>query len=140
MPDDKLIGVSIAAAAAPTSATQVQGGIKRTLLHNVDFPDGYVFNASIIEVQAGTAADRHTHPGIEIGYILDGEADLYIEREGGSMKERKPTQHLKPGASYLIPADFVHYAKVYKDKPLKVLSIFVNDKTRPLATVEGPAP
>jgi quercetin dioxygenase-like cupin family protein len=137
MPDDKLTG---AAAAAPARATQVQGGIKRTLLHNIDFPDGYVYNASVIEVQAGTAADRHTHPGIEIGYILDGEADLYIEREGGAMKEREATQHLTPGTSYLIPVDVVHYAKVHKNKPLKVLSIFVIDKNRPLATVAGPAP
>lgn len=119
-------------AAKPTEAVYVQGGIRRTLLQEVDFPDGCTINASIIEVQARTNATPHTHPGIETGYVLEGEFDLAIEG--------RPDQNLKVGSSYAIPADAVHYAKVRGDETLKVLCFFVIDKTRPLATLESPAP
>jgi quercetin dioxygenase-like cupin family protein len=114
-----------------TEPVYVQGGIKRTLLQEVDFPDGSTINTSIIEVQARTNATPHTHPGVEIGYVLEGEFDLAIEG--------RPDQNLKVGSSYAIPADAVHYAKVRGDETLKVLCFFVIDKTRPLASLENSA-
>jgi mannose-6-phosphate isomerase-like protein (cupin superfamily) len=45
--------------------------------------------------------------------------------------------HLKASDSYAIPAGAAHDAKVHGDKPLKVLGIYVVDKTKPLAS---PAP
>lgn len=130
MRDAKLYEVSIAA--VPTEATHVQGRITRWLLQKVDFPDGCDINTSIIEVQAGTSADRHTHPGVEVGYVLGGEFTLVIEG--------RADQHLKPGSSYAIPAGAIHYAKVPGPESLKVLCFFVHDKAKPLASVEGPAP
>jgi len=44
---------------------------------------------------------------------------------------------LKAGDSCQIPTRIVHDAKVSGDKPLKVLGIYIVNKTRPLAT---PAP
>lgn len=105
-----------------------QGGIKRTPLQKVEFPEGYVTITGIAEVQPGGTAGRHTHPGIETGYVLQGEADLIV---GGK------TRHLKAGDSYAIPAGAVHDVKVTGSTPFKVLGIYVVDKTKPLAT---PAP
>src|SRR5579871_2530768 len=62
--------VEEAVTAALDDPTYVQGGIKRKLLQQFDFPDGCNTTTSIIEVQAGTCADRHTHPGVETGYVL----------------------------------------------------------------------
>jgi quercetin dioxygenase-like cupin family protein len=104
-------------------------GIKRTPLQKAEFPDGYNTVSGIAEIPAGGSAGRHTHPGIEMGYLLEGEADLLIDG--------KPDQHLKAGDSYSIPAGVVHDAKVHGDKALKVLGIYVVDKTKPLAS---PAP
>jgi quercetin dioxygenase-like cupin family protein len=87
--------------------------------------------AAVVLAGAGAmaaGAGRHLHPGIETGYVLEGEADLIVESK---------TQHLKPGDSYSIPAGAVHDVKVSGDKPFKVLGIYVVDKTKPLAT---PAP
>jgi quercetin dioxygenase-like cupin family protein len=106
-----------------------QAGIKRTPLQKVEFPDGYNTVTGIAEIQAGGSAGRHTHPGIETGYVLEGEADLLIEG--------KPDLHLKAGDSYSIPAGAVHDAKVHGDKALKILGVYVVDKTKPLAS---PAP
>ena len=80
----------------------------------------------IAEIGPGGAAGRHTHPGIETGYVLEGEADLLIDG--------KPPLRLKAGESYSIPAGVVHDAKVHGDKSLKVLGIYVVDKTKPLAS------
>lgn len=106
-----------------------QGGIKRTPLQKVEFPDGYNTVSGIAEIPAGGSAGRHTHPGIETGYLLEGEADLLVDG--------KPDQHLKAGDSYSIPAGVVHDAKVHGDKSAKVLAVYVVDKTKPLAS---PAP
>jgi quercetin dioxygenase-like cupin family protein len=122
-----LLGLTIVAFAGV--ATAQQGGIKRTPLQRIEFPDGYVTVTGIAEIQPGGTAGRHTHPGIETGYILEGEADLLIDG--------RPDQHLKAGDSYSIPAGAVHDARVHGDKPLKVLGIYIVDKTRPLAS---PAP
>jgi len=131
MQDVKVTGESNGAAAAPGDV-HVQGGITRTLLQKVDFPDGRVINASIIEVPAGNSASPHTHPGVEIGYVIGGEFYLCIDG--------KPDQHQKLGSSYAIQGDDVHYARVPGPEPLKILCVFVVDKNKPLATVERPAP
>jgi len=62
-------------------------------------------------------------------YLLEGEADLIVEG--------KPDQRLKAGDSYMIPAGRAHDANVHGDKALKVLGVYVVDKTKPLAS---PAP
>jgi quercetin dioxygenase-like cupin family protein len=124
-----LLGLTIVAFACAGVAIAQQGGIKRTPLQKAEFPDGYNTVSAIAEIPAGGSAGRHTHPGIEMGYLLEGEANLLIEG--------KPDQHLKAGDSYSIPAGVVHDAKVQGDKALKVLGIYVVDKTRPLAS---PAP
>jgi quercetin dioxygenase-like cupin family protein len=124
-----LLGLTIVAFACAGVAIAQQGGIKRTPLQKAEFPDGYNTVSAIAEIPAGGSAGRHTHPGIEMGYLLEGEANLLIEG--------KPDQHLKAGDSYSIPAGVVHDAKVHGNKALKVLGIYVVDKTRPLAS---PAP
>ena len=121
----------IAAATTPSDANHVQGGITRTRLQQVDFPDGCTINASIIEVQAGTYASPHTHPGIEIGYVLGGGFNLSVEG--------RPDQYLKVGSSYSIPAGAVHYAKV-PGETLKAFCVFIIEKNKPVATVVRPAP
>jgi quercetin dioxygenase-like cupin family protein len=119
-----LAGLSLAAVLCAGAA--FAEGIKRTPLQKIEFPEGYMTVTGIAEVPAGGAAGRHSHPGIETGYVLEGETDLLIDG--------KPPLHLKAGDSYSIPTGAVHDAKVTGDKPLKVLGIYVVDKTKPLAS------
>lgn len=124
-----MLGLTVVAFACAGAAVAQQSGIKRTPLQKIEFPEGYVTVTAVAEIQPGGSAGRHTHPGIETGYLLEGEADLLIDG--------KPDLHLKAGDSYSIPASAVHDAKVHGDKALKVLGIYVVDKTKPLAS---PAP
>jgi len=120
-----LLGLTVVAFAGAAFAQ----GVKRTPLQKAEFPDGYNTVSGIAEIPVGGSAGRHTHPGVEMGYLLEGEADLIVEG--------RPDQHLKAGDSYTIPAGTVHDAKVHGDKTLKVLGVYVVDKTKPLAS---PAP
>ncbi|MCK7475112.1 MAG: cupin domain-containing protein [Rhodopseudomonas palustris] len=106
-----------------------QPGVKRTPLQKVEFPDGYVTVSGLAELPVGGSIGRHTHPGIETGYLLEGEAVMSIDGQ--------PDKHLKAGDSYAIPAGVVHDAKVHGDKNAKVMAVWVVDKTKPLSS---PAP
>ncbi|WP_404517042.1 cupin domain-containing protein [Bradyrhizobium ottawaense] len=61
--------------------------------------------------------------------VLEGELNLLIDGQ--------PEKTLKAGDSYQIPAGVVHDAKAHGDKAMKVLGVYVVDKTKPLAS---PAP
>lgn len=121
-----ILCLSILALGLGAAIAQQPEGIKRTPLQKIEFPAGYNTVTGIAEIAAGGVAGRHTHPGIETGYILAGEADLIIEGQ--------PVRHLKAGDSYAIPAGAVHDAKVTGTNPLKVLGIYIVDRTEPLAS------
>jgi quercetin dioxygenase-like cupin family protein len=121
--------VALTCVGIATAAFAQQGAIKRTPLQKAEFPDGYVTVTGIAEIPAGGSAGRHTHPGIETGYMLEGEAEFLVDGQ--------PPKTLKAGDSYTIPAGVVHDAKVHGNVGAKVLAVYVVDKTKPLAS---PAP
>lgn len=127
-----LAGIGAASAQTPAAAPApaAASGIKRTPLQDVDFPAGYHLVTVIAEIAAGTeSAGRHTHPGVDASYVLDGEGVLIVEG--------KPDQPLKPGDSIQIPAGVPHDVKVGPGKPLKLLGIYIVEKGKPVAS---PAP
>jgi quercetin dioxygenase-like cupin family protein len=121
-----LLGLTIAAIAGVAIAQQP--GIKRTPLQKLDFPAGYNTVTAIAEVPAGGASGRHSHPGMETGYVMEGELELVIDG--------KEPMKLKAGESYQIPEGVVHDAKA-GNKPFKVLAIYIVKASEPLAK---PAP
>lgn len=125
----KLNGESTAALTAAVGTSYVQGGIKRTVLQKTNFPDDFTVNFNLIEVPNGTSASPHTHPGLEVTYVLEGEFDL--------VTEGKPDQRFKPGMSYMVTDSDVHFARVLGNQPIKLLCVFINEKTKPVATVVG---
>ena len=76
-----LLGLTVVAFAGAGVAIAQQSGIKRTPLQKIDFPAGYNTVTAIAEVPAGGAAGRHTHPGMETGYVLEGELELHDRRQ-----------------------------------------------------------
>ena len=50
-----------------------------TILHRAEFPDGYASVVTMIEVQAGEYVARRTRPGLEMTYLLEGEATLMVD-------------------------------------------------------------
>jgi quercetin dioxygenase-like cupin family protein len=103
--------------------------IKRTPLQTVDFPPGFNVVSAIAEIPAGSCAGRHTHPGVESSYIMDGSGIIKIAG--------KPDQMVKAGDSFQIPANAPHDACAGAGASIKVLAYYIVEKGKPLAT---PAP
>ena len=124
-----ILGLAVVSFAFAGIAIAQQSGIKRTPLQKVDFPAGYNTVTAIAEIPAGGAAGRHTHPGPETGYVLEGELELLIDGQ--------PPLKLKAGDSYQIPEGAIHDPKAGGDKPVKVLAVYIVKAGEPLAK---PAP
>ena len=77
----------------------------------------------------GASSGRHTHPGDEILYMLEGT--LVVEVDG------KPPITLKAGDVAFFPAGVVHNGKNTSSASAKVLATYVLEKGKPVAT---PAP
>lgn len=118
--------LTIALAATTALAQEAPAGIKRTPLQSIDFPQGYKTVTGLAEVAPGHASGPHTHPGIETGYILEGEVVMSVEGE--------PDRTLKRGDSFVIPPDATHNVKNVGSVPAKALSVFVVDMSKPLAS------
>jgi quercetin dioxygenase-like cupin family protein len=100
--------------------------IKRIPLQKFDVPGaGYETVMGIAEIAPNVDIGKHSHPGIESGYVLEGDGILVVEG--------KPDRPLKAGDSYQIPAGAIHTAKS-GPKGTKVLAVYVVEKGKPLAT------
>jgi quercetin dioxygenase-like cupin family protein len=113
-----VLGVTAALAQAP--------GIKRTLLQRTDVGNNMEVILGLAEIAPGGSTGRHTHFGVESGYVMAGSASMEIEGEMPKL--------LKAGDSYTIPANKIHDAKAVGDAPAKVLATYVVEKGKPLAT------
>lgn len=115
------------AMSAPAIAVAQQTGIKRTVLRSVDFPAGYTTVTAIVELAPGACSGRHTHPGLDSGYVIQG--DFVLKVDG------KPEQTFKVGDSYetqpLVPHDACSLSGT------KLIDTWVIERGKPLAS---PAP
>jgi len=107
-----------------------QPTFKRTVLQQGDIsvPGREVISA-VAEFQPGATPGRHTHPGEEVGYVLEGT--LLLERDG------KAPVTLKAGGTFLIPAGTIHNATNTGTGTARILATYIVEKGKPLAT---PAP
>jgi quercetin dioxygenase-like cupin family protein len=113
-------------AATPPPITQGAANIKRTPLQKFDVPGTNMETViGIAEVVANVNIGRHTHPGPESGYMLEGEMVLLIDGQ--------PPRPLKAGDSYTVPAGAIHDGKS-GPKGAKVIATYVVEKGKPLAT------
>lgn len=119
--------VALLALSGAALAQDASSGIKRTPLQALDFPDGYKTVIGIAEVSPGVQSGAHSHPGIETGYILEGELILAIDGQ--------PEITLEAGDLYAIPANaFADNVRAVGDKPTKVIATYVVERDKPLAT------
>jgi quercetin dioxygenase-like cupin family protein len=121
-----LIVATLVAFAGAAAVAQSAPPIKRIPLQKFDVPGaGYETVMGIAEIAPNVDIGKHSHPGIESGYVLEGDGILVVEG--------KPDRPLKAGDSYQIPAGAVHTAKS-GPHGTKVLAVYVVEKGKPLAT------
>jgi quercetin dioxygenase-like cupin family protein len=104
-----------------------QPGFTRNILQKVDSSaPGREAVQITAEFPAGVATGKHTHPGEEVGYVLEGPFTLTIEG--------KPMMTLKTGDHFFVPAGAVHEGKNAGSGKAKVLITYIVEKGKPLAT------
>jgi quercetin dioxygenase-like cupin family protein len=94
------------------------------VLHRAEFPDDYATVMVLIENVDG--APRHTHPGLEMTYVLEGEFSLMVDG--------RPDQPLKPGDWFEVPAEVPHSVANVGGKPGRALAHYVIERDKPLTT------
>ena len=122
--------IAIAALVATTGlalhvAQAQQVGARRIDLqrHDLSVPGREVVQA-IVELEPGTTAPRHSHPGEEIIYVLEGTWEYTLEG--------KPPVVLKAGDVLFIPAGVIHSARNVGTGRGAELATYIVDKGKPL--------
>jgi quercetin dioxygenase-like cupin family protein len=109
-----------------TGADAQAPGFKRTLLKQTDGPvEGYVTVEMRVGIDPGATVARHTHPGIETGYVAEGGIELTIDGQG--------TLKLGPGDGFQVPTATPHGGPNGSAKTV-VISTYVVEKGKPLAS------
>lgn len=113
----------------PTNSQAQQNGIKRTDLqkHDLSIPGRETVQARI-DFDAHTAFGKHSHPGEEIIYVLEGSLEYEIEGE-------TPVT-LKAGEVLFVPAGKIHSAKNNTDKKASELATYIVEKGKPVLVMK----
>jgi quercetin dioxygenase-like cupin family protein len=118
----------IASGLALSVAHSQQTAIKRTELqrHELSIP-----GREAIQVRGdfppGAAVPRHTHPGEELVYVLEGAIEFQLEGQ--------PPVTVKVGEVFFVPAGTVHTAKNVNSGNSAALSTYIVEKGKPLLTL-----
>src|SRR5580698_7311602 len=87
-------------------------GVKRTIVKTEDVSGGHQAVIASVTIAPGATAGRHTHPGEEIAYVIEGEGEVLIEGQ--------PPLHIKAGDGFVIPAGAIHDAHNTGAVPIKL--------------------
>ena len=123
------VAVLLAASGLALHAAQVQQpGIKRTDLqrHDLSVPGREVVQVRV-DFAPGVAFGKHSHPGEEIAYVLEGSLEYQVEG--------KPPVTLKAGEVLFIPAGTVHSAKNVGSGNGAELATYIVEKGKPLVVM-----
>jgi quercetin dioxygenase-like cupin family protein len=125
--------IAIAALLAATGlalqmAQAQQVGARRIDLqrHDLSVPGREVIQV-IVELEPGTTAPRHSHPGEEIIYVLEGTWEYTLEG--------KPPVTLKAGDVLFIPAGTIHAARNVGTGRGAELATYIVERGKPLLAV-----
>jgi quercetin dioxygenase-like cupin family protein len=109
-------------------ARSQQTSVKRTELqrHDLSIPGREIIQVSA-DFPPGAVVPRHTHPGEELVYVLEGALEFQLEGQTPVAR--------KAGEVLFIPAGTVHTAKNVSSGNSTALSTYIVEKGKPLLTL-----
>ena len=114
-------------ASAQGTPPAAAGGVTRKILSQTDGPAaGYETLLVEATIEPGVAVGRHTHPGIESAYVLEGGFELPIQGQA--------TRMLKAGDAFQIPPETPHAGGKAGTAKSRILITYVVQKGKPLAS------
>jgi quercetin dioxygenase-like cupin family protein len=124
-----LCGISefIASEASAQTAPAATAGVTRKILSQTDGPTpGYTTLLVEAIIEPGVTVARHTHPGIESAYVLEGGFELPVQGQ--------ETRMIKAGDGFQIPPETAHAGGKPGDAKTRILITYVVEKGKPLAS------
>jgi quercetin dioxygenase-like cupin family protein len=120
----EFMATEAAAQAAPPAATP---GVTRKILSQIDGPaPGYVTILAEATIEAGVSVGRHTHPGIESAWVLEGALEVPVQG--------RPTLNVKAGDAIQIPPDTPHGGGKPLEAKARLIITYIVQKDKPLAS------
>jgi len=120
----EFVAAEVSAQGSPPATTP---GVTRKILSQLDGPvPGYVTLLVEATIEPGVSVARHTHPGIESAYVLEGGFELPIQGQ--------PTRMIKAGDAIQIPPETPHAGGKPGDTTSRILITYVVEKGKPLAS------
>jgi quercetin dioxygenase-like cupin family protein len=102
-------------------------GVTRKILSQIDGPiPGYTTISADVTLEPGAKVPRHTHPGVESSYVVEGSFELPVEGQ--------PLRVLKAGDAFQIPPETPHAGGKPPETKCRLLVTYIVDKSKPLAT------
>src|SRR5215213_8264657 len=112
------------AGAQQVGQPQTMGGVTRTILKRADHDEKYAILLVMAEIDANTPVARHTHPGIESVYILEGGFEEFaVQGQPGGFAP-------KAGDGFTVPADTPHGGR-NGPRPTRIVVTYVVEKDKP---------
>jgi quercetin dioxygenase-like cupin family protein len=113
---------------AATERVQFAPGLWRTDLQRQDLSvPGREVVQSRVDIDPQAPAVKHTHPGEEIIYVLEGSLEYQVEGQ--------PTRTFHAGDALTVPAGAVHAVRNVGSGTGSVLATDVVEKGKPLLTL-----
>lgn len=115
------------AGVASLFATEQPAGFTRKVLLDQDLATAGKHGAiALAEFKPGGVTPKHTHPGEELLYVLEGSVSIEIDGQAPHV--------LRAGDTLLIPAGVPHLGRNLGTLPAKIISTYFIEKGHPLAT------
>ncbi len=112
----------------PSTAVEFAPGLWRTNLQRYDLSvPGREMIQSRVDVEPDSPPMRHTHPGEEIIYVLEGSLEYQIDGQ--------PTKVYNAGEALTVPAGAIHAVRNAGTGTGTALATDVVEKGKPLLTV-----
>ena len=123
-----MVALITGSALALNAAQAQQTGVKRTDVqrHDLSVPGREAVQVRV-DLAPGVAFGKHTHPGEEIIYVLEGTFEYEVEG--------KPPVTLKAGDVLFIPPGTVHAAKNIGNTRAAELATYILEKGKPALTL-----
>jgi len=111
------------------AGAQAPAGLTRTIVQKTEYPgDKHVSILVLAEIQPNFLVARHTHPGVESSYVVEGGGTLSVKGQGDRV--------VKAGDAFQITPETPHSLK-NGSGTTRLAITYIVEKDKPLAT---PAP
>src|SRR5437879_776991 len=119
------VGVVIGATGARLLVAQpVPVKLTQSFKADVVGMEGIEILVSVVEFAPRSTIGKHTHPGHEVAYVLEGSGVSEVEGEAPAVR--------KAGTVTYIPAKKVHESKNESNEPMKLLVFRIHPKGQPI--------